>query len=157
MSHLFTICLLIIAISLSILCTTKIIEILISIKKEDRHNKFLNENLLLNSFIIQIQHPMLNDIFENDIHKKDMSKEAIATRRNFIIYILSVFDFAIDYYYGPKGYAKLDPALRKAWETTIFDYFNDSDELVEVYLTIKEEYNLRFQNYADRIIKKRGS
>lgn len=149
-----TVCFVFIAISFFIICILKIVEIHLSKLSSDRYNKYLNEKLILDTFLLQIQNPQLNDIFENDENKKDMSPDAVATRRNFLAYVLSVFDFVIDYYYGPKGYSTLDSALKVAWENTILDYFTDSQEIVQVYNSLKKEYNVRFQEYIDNIISK---
>lgn len=148
--------LLLIFISIMFLCAIKIYEIVCNKKAQDRYNKFLNEKLIMSSFAMQLQNPKLNDIFVNDTSKKDMSEEAVATRRNFIVYILSVFDFATDYYYGPSGYSIVDPALKIAWENTVFDYFRDSDEIVDVFHELKNEFNIRFQKYAEEVIKRTG-
>lgn len=136
------------------LCLIKCYEIACNKKLQDRNNKYLNESLLMKSFVLQIQNPRLNDIFVNDKSKKDMSEEAVLTRRNFIVYVLSTFDFAIDYYYGPNKYSKVDTVMKDAWDNTIFDYFRDSDEIVEVFLELKNEFNSRFQMYAIDVINK---
>jgi hypothetical protein len=106
-------------------------------------------------FAMQINMPELSLVY--DAAKAEATQEQKALYQlkmePFIIYILSVFDLVIDYYCGKYSYTVKDPIMKKAWVNTINNFFRDSSDGNRIYKAHRSEFNIRFQAFADDVLK----
>ena len=105
-------------------------------------------------FAMQINMPELSLVY--DAVKTEATQEQKAQYKQkmvpFIIYILSVFDLVVDYYYGKNLYAAKDYVMKEAWINTIKNFFRDSYDGKQIYKIHRSEFNGRFQAFVDDLL-----
>ena len=123
-------------------------------QKNDRSEKVRCEKMIMDVFKMQIKQPELSLVY--DAAKHDASSELLEKYEQrkdaFILYVLSVFDLVIDYYYGRSIYAVKDPVMKSAWLNTVTNFYRDSSDGRNTYQTHREEFNSRFQSFSDEIL-----
>jgi hypothetical protein len=124
-------------------------------EKNDRKEKINCEKMLMDVFAMQINMPELSLVY--DTAKADATQEKKMQYQlkmePFILYMLSVFDLVIDYYYGKSSFATKDHVMKTAWVNTIKNFFRDSSDGKQIYIAHRSEFNKRFQEFVDEIIK----
>jgi len=125
----------------------------------DRKEKVDCEKMLMNVFLMQINMPELSLIW--DTVKTDATQEQKAQyqlkKDPFIIYVLSVFDLVVDYYYGKNSYSIRDSLMKGAWINTITNFFRDSSDMKQIYKEHHSEFNGRFQAFVDSLLNVKGN
>ena len=123
--------------------------------KNDRQEKVNCEKMLMAVFEMQINMPELSLVYDSiKIQASvDMLDKYELRKEPFIIYILSVFDLVIDYYSCRYLFSSKDTIMKTAWINTIKNFFKDSSDGRNVYQTHHDEFNKRFQEFSDEVLK----
>ena len=140
---------------LLVLIIAMTISLVLYLQKNDRKEKIQCERMLMDVFEMQIKQPELSLVYDaakigadpNLMERYELSKEP------FIIYILSVFDLVIDYYFSKNLLALKDPLMKAAWINTIRNFYQDSTDGRLIYLAHHDEFNRRFQKFSDNVVK----
>ena len=139
---------------ITILVASLIIATIFYMQKNDRKEKVQCEKMLMDVFEMQIKQPELSLVYDavKNSATPEMIEQYELKKEPFVIYVLSVFDLVVDYYFGRSLFAAKDPVMKEAWVNTVKNFYRDSTDGRNIYLSHRDEFNARFQKFSDELM-----